>query len=148
MLEELGFGLDLESCAATGTNDDLAYVSPKTGRAVSRSAGDPYAGKLLRLPRFLLEPANGDRQTAADFAAAFALTGYFLARHVYEPRGLAIPDARQSFMNLIERAKPAREAARHDVARMERSAIRGSPCGGFRPLVNPAFRSAPCGLRA
>ena len=99
-------GLDLESCAATGVNDDLAYVSPKTGRAASRSAGDPYSGKLLRLPRFLLEPANGDRQTAADIADAFALTGYFLARHVYEPRGLEIPDARQSFMNLIERAKP------------------------------------------
>lgn len=112
MLEELGFGLDLESCAATGANDDLAYVSPKTGRAVSRSAGEPYSGKLLRLPRFLLEPANGASPNATDIADAFKLTGYFLARHVYEPRGLQIPEARQSFINLIERAKPPPEAAR------------------------------------
>ena len=85
MLEELGFGLDLERCAATGTNDDLAYVSPKTGRAVSRSAGEPYRDRLLALPRFLYE-----RQADAgpeEIIAAFRLTGYFLARHVFEPRG-------------------------------------------------------------
>jgi DNA repair protein RecO (recombination protein O) len=104
MLEELGFGLDLESCVATGTNDDLAYVSPKTGRAVSRSAGEPYAGKLLHLPRFLLEPADGNRQSPADIADAFRLTGYFLARHVYEPRDLQMPDARANFLSLVERS--------------------------------------------
>jgi DNA repair protein RecO (recombination protein O) len=104
MLEELGFGLDLESCAATGANDDLAYVSPKTGRAVSRSAGEPYAGKLLHLPGFLLEPASSSRQNPADIAEAFRLTGYFLARHVYEPRDLQMPDARASFLSLVERS--------------------------------------------
>ena len=61
MLEELGFGLDLERCAATGSNDDLAYVSPKTGRAVSRAAGEPYRDRLLALPRFLYEPAGATR---------------------------------------------------------------------------------------
>jgi DNA repair protein RecO (recombination protein O) len=102
MLEELGFGLDLESCAATGTNDDLAFVSPKTGRAVSRSAGDPWRGKLLALPRFLTEmtPVSPD---AGEVVAAFRLTGYFLDRHVYEPRGLSQPDARQSLLKLINR---------------------------------------------
>ncbi len=62
MLEELGFGLDLERCAATGTNDDLAYVSPKSGRAVSRSAGDPYRSRMLGLPAFLPAPAGAARR--------------------------------------------------------------------------------------
>ena len=55
MLTELGFGLDLENCAATGETLDLIYVSPKSGGAVSRSAGEPYRDRLLRLPAFLRE---------------------------------------------------------------------------------------------
>src|SRR5208282_1048318 len=72
-LAELGFGLDLSSCAATGAKDDLIYVSPRSGRAVSGAAGEAYREKLLRLPSFLrtdTEPAS-----AADLADAFALTG-------------------------------------------------------------------------
>ena len=111
LLDDLGFGLDLERCAATGTNDDLAYVSPKSGRAVSRSAGDPYGDRLLRLPRFLLEPASAAPATAGDLAEAFRLTGYFLARHVFEPRGIEPPDARARFIALIERAAPVQEAS-------------------------------------
>jgi DNA repair protein RecO (recombination protein O) len=102
MLEELGFGLDLDSCVATGTNDDLAYVSPKSGRAVSRSAGDPYSERMLALPAFLLAAA-GARPGPEDLIAAFRLTGFFLARHVYEPRGLSPPDARERFVGLIGR---------------------------------------------
>jgi DNA repair protein RecO (recombination protein O) len=100
MLEELGFGLDLERCVATGTNDDLAYVSPKSGRAVSRSAGDPYRERMLQLPAFLLG-SHGARPVAEDLLAAFRLTGFFLARHVYEPRGLPPPDARERFLSLL-----------------------------------------------
>ena len=70
MLEELGFGLDLERCAATGSNDDLAYVSPKSGRAVSRSAGEPYRDRLLALPAFLLGRA-GVRPTATTWPPPF-----------------------------------------------------------------------------
>lgn len=102
MLEELGFGLDLERCAATGTNDDLAYVSPKSGRAVSRSAGDPYRSKMLRLPEFLLA-LPGARPGGDDLIAAFHLTGFFFARHVYEPRGLPPPEARERFVALLAR---------------------------------------------
>jgi DNA repair protein RecO (recombination protein O) len=102
MLEELGFGLDLDSCVATGSNDDLAYVSPKSGRAVSRSAGDPYRERMLALPAFLLA-APGGRPGAEDLVAAFRLTGFFLARHVYEPRGLPPPEARERFVELIGR---------------------------------------------
>lgn len=108
LLDELGFGLDLDACAATGANDDLAYVSPKTGRAVSRAAGEPYRDKLLRLPVFLVAPQNGATPDASDLADAFRLTGYFLDRHVFEPRGIAAPDARASLLALVERTATPR----------------------------------------
>jgi len=98
-LAELGFGLDLSSCAATGAKDDLIYVSPRSGRAVSGAAGEAYREKLLRLPSFLrtaAEPAS-----AADLADAFALTGFFLDRHAFAPRGLALPDARARFLAAV-----------------------------------------------
>src|SRR5271154_1133892 len=91
-LAELGFGLDLSSCAASGVSADLIYVSPKSGRAVSRDAGEAYRDKLLRLPAFL--QAAAEPETMADLADAFALTGYFLERHAFAPRGLTLPDAR------------------------------------------------------
>lgn len=97
LLASLGFGLDLASCAATGTNDDLAYVSPKSGRAVSLSAGEAWRDRLLPLPPFLLAdvaPASG------EIAQGLALTGYFLERHVFEPQGKRLPAAR---LRLAER---------------------------------------------
>ncbi len=103
LLDDLGFGLDLERCAATGSNDDLAFVSPKSGRAVSRSAGEPYAARMLKLPRFLLEPASAAPADSEALAQAFALTGYFLARHVFEPRGIEPPEARERFIALVAR---------------------------------------------
>jgi DNA repair protein RecO (recombination protein O) len=99
LLAELGFGLDLVECAATGVKNDLIYVSPRSGRAVSRAAGEPYRDKLMRLPEFLradAEPAN-----AAELADAFALTGFFLDRHAFGPRGLALPDARGRFIAAV-----------------------------------------------
>lgn len=102
MLEELGFGLDLERCAATGTTGELVYVSPKTGRAVSRAAGEPYNDRLLALPRFMVESGEAELPEAEDVRAGFRLTGYFLARHVYEPRGLAPPEARVRFIALLD----------------------------------------------
>ena len=103
LLDDLGFGLDLERCAATGTNDDLAFVSPKTGRAVSRAAGEAYGARLLTLPGFLLEPASAAPADPADLALAFQLPGYFLARHVFEPRGIEPPEARERFIALLAR---------------------------------------------
>jgi DNA repair protein RecO (recombination protein O) len=103
MLAELGFGLDLSACAATGDDDDLGYVSPKSGRAVSRGAGEPWHDRLLRLPSFVMEqlPMEPGVPTAADLADGFALTGFFLARHVLEPRGLAFADAREGFVAAV-----------------------------------------------
>lgn len=95
LLDELGFGLDLAHCAVTGGNDDLAFVSPRSGRAVCRSVGQPYGDRLLRLPPFLVSGAAPSRGDVLD---GFRLTGYFLGRHVYDPRGLAVPDARESLI--------------------------------------------------
>jgi DNA repair protein RecO (recombination protein O) len=76
---------------------DLAYVSPKTGRAVSRQAGEEFRTKLLPLPAFLHDSADIP-PTSAGLAEGFALTGFFLARHVLEPRGLLLPAARAQFI--------------------------------------------------
>ena len=101
ILQELGFGLDLSECAATGTDQDLAYVSPRSGKAVSREAGAPYDGRLLALPAFLLDETAGFGDT--DIAAGFALTGYFLERDVLEPHGLKMPQARDRLLDLLAR---------------------------------------------
>ena len=89
----------------TGAREGLAYVSPKTGRAVTKDAGEPWADKLLVLPTFLQAGANM-RPDTEMLATAFALTGHFLARHVYEPRGLDVPHARESFVRAIANFKP------------------------------------------
>jgi DNA repair protein RecO (recombination protein O) len=103
LLAELGFGLDLGSCAVSGATNELIYVSPNSGRAVSRPEGEPWKHKLLRLPAFLggkcAEPPSSD-----DIADGFALTGYFLLRHVIEPRGLKLPDVRASFLAAVARS--------------------------------------------
>jgi DNA repair protein RecO (recombination protein O) len=99
LLGELGFGLDLARCAATGTTIELSYVSPRSGRAVSRGAGEPWHDKLLRLPAFLGDPEC--EPNADDLADGFAVTGFFLLRHMFEPRRLALPDARASFISAV-----------------------------------------------
>jgi DNA repair protein RecO (recombination protein O) len=100
LLAELGFGLDLAQCAATGGNDGLVYVSPRTGRAVSASAGEPYKDRLLALPAFLGGKAQG-AVTPDDLRAGFALTGHFLAARVLGPRGEALPEVRARMVGLV-----------------------------------------------
>ncbi len=102
LLKELGFGLDLTRCAATGSEENLAYVSPRTGRAVSLEAGRPYREQLLPLPAFLL--AGGGAGEAADIADGLGLTGHFLERHVLGQRGHPLPAARR---RLAERLRAA-----------------------------------------
>ncbi len=106
LLDELGFGLDLTECAATGSNDQLIYVSPRTGRAVSASAGEPYKDRLLALPGFLAGRATG---TAAphDLAAGFALTGHFLSVRALHPREQVMPEVRGRMLDLIARISTA-----------------------------------------
>ena len=102
LLNELGFGLDLARCAATGTADDLVYVSPRTGRAVSRDAGAPYRDRLLRLPPFLLGRQAGDAMSS-DLLAGLQLTAHFLEQWVLMPHNKPIPEARTRLTDLAAR---------------------------------------------
>ena len=102
LLEELGFGLDLGSCAATGQNTDLVYVSPKSGRAVSRAAGEPYGDRLLALPPFLSGTASGPVSTA-QVLTGFELTGHFLTARVMAPRDMKMPDTRARLLGYLRR---------------------------------------------
>ena len=98
LLEELGFGLDLSSCAATGSTRDLTHVSPKSGRAVSRAAAEPWLDRLLPLPPFLVGAAAPG---PGDVAAAFALTGHFLDLNGWMPRRLDPPPIREALIQLV-----------------------------------------------
>jgi DNA repair protein RecO (recombination protein O) len=98
VLAECGYALDLERCAATGAREDLTYVSPKSGRAVSASAGAPWRERLLPLPAFLRPGVAAPAPEAAEIADAFRLTGHFLARDLFAPRGLPLPDSRRAFL--------------------------------------------------
>lgn len=92
LLEELGFGLDLSRCAVTGSQDELVFVSPKSGRAVSRPAGEPYRARLLALPGFLLSSQGG--LAAGDVERGLILTGHFLERFAFAPLNRPLPPAR------------------------------------------------------
>ncbi len=100
-LDDLGFGLDLHRCAATGVSDHLVYVSPKSGRAVCREAGAPYRDRLLPLPSFLTDGAGSAATNPEKVRQGFALTGYFLDRHVYGPRGVTMPASRQQLLQAL-----------------------------------------------
>ncbi len=102
LLDELGFGLDFSRCAATGAIDDLIYVSPRSGRAVSREAGVPYADRLLKLPPFLLGPQNPG-PSAADILQGLKLMAYFLLDRVLQPHGEDLPQARIRLQELASR---------------------------------------------
>jgi len=103
LLEELGFGLDMNSCASTGQSHELAYISPKSGRAVSREAGEPWADKMLVLPAFLNEHEDGWGVVphSDQIEQGFVLSSFFLNRHIYAPRGMKHPDERHGFIKSI-----------------------------------------------
>ncbi|UPT61253.1 MAG: DNA repair protein RecO [Hyphomonadaceae bacterium JAD_PAG50586_4] len=98
LLSAMGYGLDLSRCAVTGQTENLAWVSPRTGRAATYDAGAPHAELLLRLPPFLVDAEAELRE--GDVADAFALAGYFLERRVFDQRGENLPETRR---RLIER---------------------------------------------
>lgn len=102
ILSELGYGLDLNECAATGSADDLIYVSPKSGRAVCAVAGAPYKEKLLELPAFLSDGAEAAH--AGDAVAGMLLTGYFLDRNIWVVSGKGQPAARERLISSLQKA--------------------------------------------
>jgi len=101
LLAELGFGLDLDRCAVTGTNDGLVAVSPKSGRAVSAAEAEPYADKLLTLPRFVRE---GGRASWNEIGDGLDLTGHFLLRDILTDRSRPIVEARERLVDRLRRA--------------------------------------------
>jgi DNA repair protein RecO (recombination protein O) len=101
LLQELGFGLDLTCCALTGATQDLAFVSPRTGRAVSRDASAPYAGKLLALPPFLAPGGVAQDASLQDVLEGLRLTAHFLERHVLFPHHRPLPAARTRFIDRL-----------------------------------------------
>lgn len=105
-LDGLGFGLDLSKCAATGRSADLIYVSPKSGQAVTRTAGEPYRDKLLPLPGFLLTDLVSGSPDGQEVAQGLAMTGYFLNTYVFADIGGGMPRAREEFARLLERQGP------------------------------------------
>jgi DNA repair protein RecO (recombination protein O) len=121
LLAALGFGLDLNRCAVTGATADLAYVSPRTGRAVSRAAGLAYHDKLLGLPGFLWRDEPADRN---QLARGMALTGHFLIHHVFAPQGRSLPAAR---VRLAERLRKSTA-----VDKISTSSFRDGPKGRAR----------------
>jgi DNA repair protein RecO (recombination protein O) len=100
LLAELGFGLDLERCAVTGGRDDLAYVSPRTGRAVSLHAAGVYAEKLLVLPAFL---TGEDEPGWEQLMQGFALTGHFIERQFFTDRRADALAARAMLIDRVRR---------------------------------------------
>ena len=102
VLEDLGYGLDLSACAVTGETDDLTHVSPRSGRAVSRSAAAPYVDRLLPLPSFLTTRGNASPHDIAD---ALRLSGYFLQSHVWGPRDIAVPPTRDLLVGVLSRER-------------------------------------------
>ena len=101
LLEELGFALDLAECAATGAREELVYVSPRTGRAVSRDAGQPYAERMLPLPPFLLGNRRAGAIEEGDELRGLELTGHFIERRVLQPRELTFPEARRELVRRL-----------------------------------------------
>ncbi|ORE94312.1 DNA repair protein RecO [Stappia sp. 22II-S9-Z10] len=108
VLDEFGYGLDLDTCAATGGREDLVYVSPRSGRAVCREAGAPYKDRMLPLPPFLRADAVCD---AAALADGFRLTGHFLSAHVAGEANKPLPEARERFVRAVIKAVGREDAA-------------------------------------
>jgi DNA repair protein RecO (recombination protein O) len=101
LLAEMGFGLDLDRCAVSGSNDNLVAVSPKSGRAVSAAEAEPYAGKLLPLPSFV---GDGGRASWDEIAQGLNLTGHFLERDILSGRVKPITEARARLVERLRRA--------------------------------------------
>lgn len=102
LLNLLGFGIDVSSCAATGAVEDLIYISPKSGRAVSRTAGDPYRDRLFAMPKFLTNGYNSDIKMH-EIINAMNICSYFLEKYRFKPHNASLPDARLRFAEIMKK---------------------------------------------
>jgi len=107
ILGDLGFGLDLTECALTGATEDLVWISPKTGRAASAKAGEPYKSRLFRLPKFLrtgnTSPSDDTTVPLDQILEGFRITGHFLNHHIYRPRSVSPPEPRAGLLRELHR---------------------------------------------
>ncbi len=104
LLQELGHALQLSECAASGSHDDLCYVSPKSGAAVSRYHGDPYKNRLLPLPKMLAPDCPHDYiPPVSEIVDALRMSGYFLAHHMANHTHIELPDSRDRFIAFLTR---------------------------------------------
>ena len=121
LLRALGFGLDLECCAATGARDDLVYISPRSGHAVSRGAGAPYAERMLPLPQFLIGRGPA---TIAEVREALRLTGWFFENRVCPAFDMAeLPVARIRLLRLLEQLEMVGQPADFESSAPEQDAF-------------------------
>ncbi|MBR2033370.1 MAG: DNA repair protein RecO [Alphaproteobacteria bacterium] len=100
LLEFLGVGLDLSSCSATGTNENLAYISPKTGKAVCQEAGEPYKNRLYLYPHFIINPQI--RPNAEELRDCLKMTEFFLNKNFFAANGLKFPQCRAMLANIVK----------------------------------------------
>ena len=98
LLQEIGYGLDLQNCAVTGFKDNLYYVSPKTGKAVTKEIGVAYHDKLFKLPKFFIEEES---IIAEDIIAGFTMMSYFIDKQLCRPQNKDLPSARIRFAELV-----------------------------------------------
>lgn len=106
LLADLGYGLDLSSCAVTGARHGLTHVSPRTGRAVTEEAAGRWAGRLLPLPAFLRPGANGEPSAPEAWRDALRLTGHFLERDAFGHHHRPLPEARRHLYHMVEARLP------------------------------------------
>ncbi len=109
LLEELGYGLALDRCAATNETENLAYVSPKSGRAVGEVSGNAYRDRLLPLPAFLASgraaPSRKDAPLSEQFRDGVKLTGFFIHRDIFEAKGIKPVAARDRLVSYVWRTE-------------------------------------------
>ena len=109
LLAELGFGLTLDRCAATGVRENLVFVSPKSASAVSAEAGEPYKGRMLPLPAFLRDPAAD--ATRSDAVAGLRTTGHFIETRILHMANQELPEARRRLLDLLQALVPPADSA-------------------------------------
>lgn len=103
LLRDLGFGLEFGHCAATGVTENLEYLSPKSGNAVSVAAAEPYKDRLFVIPSFLREDRGTGESSGADILEGLKMTGHFIERRLLRPHGLDLPESRYRLEDLLRR---------------------------------------------
>ena len=101
LLDEMGYGLDLERCAATGSDQDLYYISPKTGRAVSKQAGAAYHDRLFKFPQCFVSDQKREKSNDTEIIEGLTITGFFLEKYLKQELSASLPECRRQLLKLV-----------------------------------------------